>query len=293
MAEVAGGQHALHHELVGAVRGHGEEGSAKDSGPEGVGLGEIEGEVEEVELAGGCGDFVDLRPASGDVGAEREDGHDGAAYVDDHLDNVGPDDGGHSALEGVEKSKRGDDADGEDVARPYGDAYDDADGEDPDAFGSGSGEEEEAGGHLVQRVAEAPVDELVGGEHLSLEVFGQEDDGNDDATDHVADDELEEAEISTEGQAGNGDDGEGAGFGRDDGERDGPPGDGLVGEEVAAQGAGVGVFAAAEVQAEERDADEVDDDEGEVDRVETRLECDSKHECECIGMERVCWSGAW
>ena len=36
-AEVAGGEHALDHELVGAVRGHGEEGSAEDAGPEGVG----------------------------------------------------------------------------------------------------------------------------------------------------------------------------------------------------------------------------------------------------------------
>ena len=46
LAEVAGGEHALDHELVGAVRGHGEERSAEDAGPEGVGLGEVEGEVE-------------------------------------------------------------------------------------------------------------------------------------------------------------------------------------------------------------------------------------------------------
>ena len=38
-AEVLGGEHALDHELVGAVRGHGEEGSAEDAGPEGVGRG--------------------------------------------------------------------------------------------------------------------------------------------------------------------------------------------------------------------------------------------------------------
>ncbi len=38
LAEVAGGEEALDHELVGAVGGHGEEGAAEDAGPEGVGL---------------------------------------------------------------------------------------------------------------------------------------------------------------------------------------------------------------------------------------------------------------
>ena len=93
--------------------------------------------------------------------------------------------------------------------------------------------EEEAGGDFVQRGAEAAVDELVGGEHLALEVARQEERCDDDAAEHVADDDLEEAEVAGEGHAGDGDDGEGDGFGGDDGERDGPPGDGVVGEEVA------------------------------------------------------------
>ena len=68
-----------------------------------------------------------------------------------------------------------------------------------------------------------------------LEVARQEERGDDDAAEHVADDDLEEAEVAGEGQAGDGDDGEGGGFGGDDGERDGPPGNGVVGEEVALQ----------------------------------------------------------
>jgi hypothetical protein len=150
------------------------------------------------------------------------------------LDDIGPDDGCHAALEGVEQSEGGDDADGEDVSGADGDAYDDADGEDAYAFGCGAGEKEEAGGDFVQAASEAPVNELVGGEHLALEVAGQKERGDYDASEHVADDDLEEAEVAGEGHAGDADDGEGAGFGRDDGERDGPPGDGLVGEEVAA-----------------------------------------------------------
>ncbi len=51
LAQIAGGEHALHHELVGSVAGHGEEGSAENSGPEGIGLGQVDGEVEHVELA--------------------------------------------------------------------------------------------------------------------------------------------------------------------------------------------------------------------------------------------------
>ena len=91
-----------------------------------------------------------------------------------HLDDVGPDDGGHAALEGVEQSEGGDDGDGEDVAGADGDADHDGDGEDADAFGGGAGDEEEAGGDFVERGAEALVDELVGGEHLAVEVSGQE-----------------------------------------------------------------------------------------------------------------------
>ena len=116
LAQVAGGEHALHHQLIGSVRGHGEEGAAENSGPEGVGLGEVEGEVEEVELARGCCDCVDLRPSAGDMGAEGDDGDDGSGDVDDHLHDVGPDDGGHAAFEGVEQREGGDDGDGEHIA---------------------------------------------------------------------------------------------------------------------------------------------------------------------------------
>jgi hypothetical protein len=234
-AQVLRGEHALHHQLVGSVRGHGEECAAEHAGPEGVGRGEVEGEVEHVELAGGRGDGVDLRPAAGDVRAERPDGDDGSADVDGHLDDVGPDDGGHSALEGVEQREGGDDGDGEHVAGADGDADDDGDGEDADAFGGGAGEQEEAGGDFVERLAEAAIDELIGGEHLALEVLGQEEHGDDDAAEHVADDDLQEAEVAGEGEAGRADDGERGGFGGDDGEGDGPPGDGAVGEEVAAE----------------------------------------------------------
>ena len=153
-----------------------------------------------------------LRPAAGDVAAECRDRDDGSANVDGHLDDVGPDDGCHAALEGVEQGEGGDDADGENVTGADGDAYDDADGEDAHPFSCGASEKEEAGGDFVEGVSEAPVDELISGEHLALKVAGQEECGDYDASEHVADDDLEKSEVACEGHAGDADDGEGAGL---------------------------------------------------------------------------------
>ena len=119
----------------------------------------------------------------------------------------------HAALEGVEQCEGGDDADGEDVAGANGDADDDADSEDANSFGCGAGEKEETGGDFVKAVSETLVDELVGGEHLALEVAGEKERGDYDPSDHVPDDDLEEAEVAGEGYAGDADDGEGAGLG--------------------------------------------------------------------------------
>lgn len=232
-AEVASGKHALHHELVGAVRGHGEEGSAEDASPEGVGLGEIDREAEEVELAGCRGCCVDVLPASGNVGSEGDDRDEGSGNVEDHLHNIGPDDGGHPSFEGVEQGKCGDDGDGEHVSRSDGNGHYDGDGEDADAFCGCSRNKEEACSGLMESAAEALVDELVGGEHFPLKIPGKEQRGDDDAAEHVADDDLKKAEVSGEGHAGNADDGESTGFGGDDREGDGPPGHAPVGEEVA------------------------------------------------------------
>ncbi len=114
----------------------------------------------------------------------------------------------------------------------------------------------------MEGVAEAPVDELVCGEHLAAEVLGEEERGYDDAADHVAEDDLKEAEVAAEGYAWDGDDGEGGGFGGDDGESDGPPGDGVVREEVGLEGGALLLVFAAIAEAEEGDSDQVKGDDG-------------------------------
>src|ERR1700682_3879370 len=146
------------------------------------------------------------------MGSKGCDGYDGSADVDGHLGYVGPDDGGHASLEGVEQREEGDDSDGEGVVGADGDADDDGDSEDADALSSGAGEQEEAGGDLMQRGSETAGNRLVGGEHLSLKVPRQEDQRDDDAANHVAEDDLQEAEVSCIGDAGDGDDGEGRGL---------------------------------------------------------------------------------
>ena len=98
------------------------------------------------------------------------------------------------------------------------------------------------------RGAEGVGEELVGRVDLALEVVRDEDDGQEDAGDDVADDHLEEGDVAAVGHGRHADDGQGAGLGGDDGQADAPPGDVLAAEEVIA---GV-VLVFAEPQAEAR-----------------------------------------
>jgi len=75
---------------------------------------------------------------------------------------------------------------------------------------------------------------------------------------------LQEAQIGVEGEPGNADDGQGAGFRGDDGEGDRPPGNVAVRQEVIAQAA----LRFAEAQSEGRDRRQIERDDRQVDRVQ-------------------------
>src|SRR6185437_5734573 len=167
---VLGGEQALHHELVGAVAGRGKEGAANQAGPEGVGAGEGGSEVENAQLAGGGRGGVDRAPAAGNQAEQGDEANSGAADVDDHLDDVGPDDGGHAALEGINQGEQSDDGDRGNLACTDGDGHDNGDGENAHAFSGGTGNEEESGGQAAEARAKASLDELVGGVHFAAEV---------------------------------------------------------------------------------------------------------------------------
>src|ERR1017187_4463918 len=239
LALIAGAEKALHHQLIGAVAGGGEETAAGQAGPESVGAGEElhggrEAEIEDGEFVGGRGDGHDVSPSAGDFSENDDEAEDGADHVEGHLHDVGADDGGHAALEGVEKGEDHDHHNGSDLAGAEHDGDDDGDGEDADAFGEGAGDQEDGGGELANAFAEAAAYELVGGEHFAAEILGKEQDRNHDAGQQGAEDDLQEAEVAVEGEGGCADDGGGAGFGGDDGQADGPPRGGTPAQEIVA-----------------------------------------------------------
>ena len=96
----------------------------------------------------------------------------------------------------------------------------------------------------------------------------QEYEGDDDTSHHIAHRDLQKREVRIVGQAGHADDGERAGFGRHDRQRDRPPRNVAVCEKVIAQRA----LFFSEAQSEQRDADQVDGDDGEVEMVESHGE---------------------
>ncbi len=66
IALVARSEQALDHQLVGAVGGGVQEHAADQSGPEGIGFGEGEREVPNLQLSRCCRRRVDRRPTAGD-----------------------------------------------------------------------------------------------------------------------------------------------------------------------------------------------------------------------------------
>src|SRR5262249_11369929 len=122
-AFVAGGEEALDHQLFGSVAGGGEEAAADDASPEAVATrkefrGRPEAEVENLEFAKGFGDGGDVRPSTGDLVQDGEQAYDGSRDVEEHLNDVGPDYGSHSALVGVENRQTNDESNGRHFSGP-------------------------------------------------------------------------------------------------------------------------------------------------------------------------------
>ena len=84
------------------------------------------------------------------------------------------------------------------------------------------------------RESEAAFEQGVRGDEVALEIPRQERERDDDAAEDVAGRDLEKREVAEVGEAGDADEGEGARLRGDDRDEDGPPGDGVVGDEVVA-----------------------------------------------------------
>ena len=97
----------------------------------------------------------------------------------------------------------------------------------------------------------------------------QQHEADHDAPNHISHDHLQESEIGVIGKAGDADDGERAGFGGNDGKRDGPPGNIASREKVIAQRA----VPLAEAQSEQGDADQIQRDNRQIEFVEAHAFC--------------------
>ena len=243
------------------MRGHRQEGPSNHACPKRVRSRQVHREVEEMKFTGRIRNAMDLRPSSRHVLAEGQDGNDGAADVDRHLDDVGPDHCRHAALKRIEQRQRGDDRDREHVPRPNRDSNHDRDDKDANSLGCGTRQQKQARRHFVEGMAEAVVDQLIGRHHLALEVLRKEDRRHNDAPDHVSEDHLQEAEVPREGDARDRDDGERAGLRRNDGEAYRPPGDRVARKKVVLQRT---VFTSAKAQAKNRNADQIERNDRQI-----------------------------
>src|SRR5437588_674675 len=88
-----------------------------------------------------------------------------------------------------------------------------------------------------------------------------------DAADNVSHDDLEEGQVRIVGQPGNADDGQSTGLGRDNRQRDCPPGNVAPSKKVVAQG----TLLLAEAEAEQSDARQVQSDDREIDVVQAHV----------------------
>ena len=93
----------------------------------------------------------------------------------------------------------------------------------------------------------------------------QQHNADNDPADDVAHCDLQKRQVRIVGKAGHADDGERAGFRRDDGQGDRPPRNVAIGQEIIPQRA----LFFPEAQAEQSDAGQVQRDDGEVEMVES------------------------
>ena len=167
-----------------------------------------------------------------------EDGkqsHQSSADIDHGLDNVRPDHRRQAALKGVNQSECGDDCDRSDLPSAQGDGHHNGDCVHAHALRGGARKQEESRGQGTQAASKTPLNQLIGGVEVAAKIMWQQQEADDHATQYVAHHDLHEAQVSVIGKAGNADDSQRAGFGSHDGERNRPPRNVAVSQEIVAQ----------------------------------------------------------
>src|SRR5580704_2742230 len=257
-------QQSLHDELIGAMTGRGQESSADNPSPECIRLPEVRTEVEDAKLACTLGHAVNGGPPSENQMKNREQANDCSANVNYGLHHVGPDHRRQSALEGIDQSQCSDNCNRGNFSRSERDGHYDGNGIHAHAFRRGSGHQKQARRQRSQAAAKAALDQRVGSVEIAAKILRQQNKTDDHASHEISQNDLQEGEIGIVGKAGNADDGERAGFGRNNRKRDRPPGNIAVGQKVIAQSP----LTLAEAQAEQSDPHEVKRNDREIEFVE-------------------------
>jgi hypothetical protein len=161
------------------VTGGGKKAAADQAGPEAVVSSEELGreskpEIEYLEFVRGLGYLSDVRPATRDLIQDHEETKEGAGNVEEHLDDIGPDDRGHAALESVEEGQTHDHGDGDDLAGAQDDRNNDGDREHTNSLGQGSQQQKRSGREPADPFAKAAAHQFIGGVHFAPEIMWQE-----------------------------------------------------------------------------------------------------------------------
>jgi len=191
--------------------------------------------IKDIEFSRADSGGMDGRPSSGDQVQDGNKSHHRAADINRHLHHIRPNYRGHAALEGIDQRQHGDDGDRHNiVGGPNRNSYDDGNCEDAHALGGGAGQEKKSGGERAQAATEAMLHELVGGHHASGKIFWYENDADQHPRNEVSKNQLQESEVGIVGEAGDADDGQRAGLGGHNRERNRRPWNVLVGQEIIA-----------------------------------------------------------
>ena len=195
---------------------------------------------------GGLAQRNRVRPAAWNQLQHKHKAGKRAGNVEEHLDNVCPNDSRHPAFKCVEKGEADNYGNAShfdffriEKARQVGAYYHrnhQRNGENPYAFRQGTQHQEDAGGKFADVRTEAAAHQLISGENFAPEIVGQQEKGNDDAAEKVAEDQLQKSEIAFERNAWRPNNRQSAGFSRDNRERNRPPWCAPATEEVILDG---------------------------------------------------------
>ena len=226
--------------------------AADHARPERVIARDIPGEIKDSKLAGRIGHAHDLAPPAWNPQEQDRRREHRADKIDDQLNHVGPDHGGHPAEKRVHDRRDAHDEHRDDEncrgrirqPEPSRDSrpeirrrqqqrrQDESCRVQPEPVRKAACQQEEAGGHTSHRRPETLPQNLVHREQLATEIGGDEQHRDGEAPDHVTKDELKKREVTQVRKARDTDEGDGARLGGNDRPHDRPPRDAVAADEI-------------------------------------------------------------